>query len=379
MHRRRVQKLSRLLLVSLALGLLAAAAPDTATKKRAAMYQLLQSMRVLLPLTTTTSGLGDPTQHKIVVDSARRLAENAGALAAHVNSEEAGARFLGRSIAQEAASLELAIKRKRWGAASFTLHEMTSFCVACHSRLPSDASPLAAGFVDDTALATFSPPERARLQLATRQFDRALDTYEGYFTDKKTHVSHMAAPLVDYLRTSLRVRADPLRPIETLKKLRARSDVWRNFAGNLDAWLAALTRFRDKPIKPTVAAARAILNEADDLVRFPADRRTLVHYLVASSALHQFLEKTPKGKRAAEAYLLLARAESRLDDGYWASRTEAYLLACISEAPRSETAEACHAALEDQLILEYAGTGARGLPVEIEQRLQGLWKQARRK
>jgi hypothetical protein len=371
--------LGRIACSALVLPLLLGAAPDTAAKKRATMYQLFQSMRVLLPLTATRGALGDPANRKAVRSASKRLAENAGALAAHTRAEEPGARFLGRSIAQETRALEVDVQRERWGAVAFTLHELTRYCVACHSRLPSDPSPLAKGFVDATALASFSPPERARLQRATRQFDAALTTYETYFLDTNTHVAHMVVPMSDYMTTTLRVRNDAQRPLDTLKKVRARKDVWRNLAGDMDSWMGALKRFAKNPPRPTVAAARAILDEADDLVRYPADRRAVVHYIAASGALHRYLEKTPTGRGAAEAYLLLSRAEGRVDEGYWLDRTEAYLEACIREAPHSETAEACHAALEDQLMLAYAGTGTMGLPVEVEQRLQALWKQARRK
>jgi len=56
---------------------------------------------------------------------------------------------------------------------------MTETCVACHGRLPAESttsfSDALLARVDQTAIAPFG---RARLQAATRQFDRALASYE---------------------------------------------------------------------------------------------------------------------------------------------------------------------------------------------------------
>jgi hypothetical protein len=368
-----------LLAALLALPLLVAAKTDDqrAAEKRATMYQLLQSIRVLLPLSASPDSLGDRANQQAVATAAASLAKNTTALAAHVKTEEPGARFLGRSVAREARTLQVDLKRKRWRNAAFTLHEMTRYCVACHSRLPSDSSPLASGFIESGDLAKLPAPERARMMLATRQFDPAMTVYESWFTSPLVHPAKMISSLSDYLTTSIRVRDDLKRPIATLKKLKKRKDAWTHLRADIDVWSKALDHYASKPVAPTLTAARAVLDEGAGLQRYPADRRALVHFILASSSLHRFLEKEPTGPRAAEAYLLLSRAESRVEEGYWLDRTEAYLESCIREAPNTSLSEECHAALEDHLMRAYAGTGVLGLPPEVEQELRSLWPEAR--
>jgi hypothetical protein len=352
----------------------AAGAEDRrAQEKRATMFQIFSSMRVLLPLSVDPEKLGAKENITGVKSALDNLASNGSALASHTKREDPGASFLGRSLADDALELRRRYQRKDYEGAAFLVHEMTRYCIACHARLPSKSSMLSAQFVEGTELGKLPLDERAHLQLATRRFDEALTTFEEMFATKKTHASQMVAPLSDYLTTAVRVRKDLPRARKTLKKFAARDDLWTQLKSDLKAWDRALKRFEKTPPRPTLKAARGIIDEAQRIADYPADRKPLVHYVMASAVLNRFIESAPKDKKdAAEAYFLLTIAESRIEQNYWLSSAEAYLETCVRLAPKTNVAERCYALLEEQVVLGYSGTLGTHIPEDLERRLHEL-------
>lgn len=369
-------KLAYTLVIALALAAVSAYA-GKASDKRAFMAPIYQNLRVLLPLTVPHTQLQSPDHETTVRHALENLADNADALAAHVKTDEPGNRVLGQSVAAEAKALAHDWRRGRSAETAYGLQQLTRLCVACHSKLPSDSSPLSQGFLDDTRLSRLPADERAELLLATRQFDEALLAYESFFRDPSVHPTKMLAPLTDYLVASVRVKGDYERPAQLLRSLTTRGDAWSNLKADLFTWQADLARFAKKPPAPTLSSARALVEEARQLSRYPADRRPLVRWIAASSALHQLLERGGLEQRAAaEAYLLLTLAEARVEQDFFLPSADAYLSSCVKLAPHTDVAERCYSLLEEQTVLGYTGTGAHGLPEDVEQRLMALEKLA---
>jgi hypothetical protein len=112
------------------------------------------------------------------------------------------------------------------------------------------------------------------------------------------------------------------------------------------------------------------------LRRFPADRSSLVHDLVASGLLHRAVSAAGKpGADSAEAYYLLGVTELRIGTSRWLTEPEAYLEAAIRSAPGSTPARNAYLVLEESTLLGFTGSGGEHeLPPEVASWLAELRK-----
>jgi hypothetical protein len=372
-----------LLAAGLALsGALPLRAEEQATPEatRATMREIFESIRVLLPLTVRWEDFQSPAQRDAVLDALGRLTQNAAALSEHARTQDPGFRHLGRSLERDAQEALREYERGRYSHAEFLVLSLTEYCVACHSRLPSPGdSPRAAHFVDQTALASLPAAERAGLQVATRQFDAALATYEELLREPAHPPGELLDPLTDYLIVALRVKQDPARPIPVLERFARRPDLRRYLRLDVERWIADLRRLAAQPrSEADLATARRLLAEARDLIAFPGDRRALVHYVAASDVLYRWIEAHPEpapggaASDAAEAYYLLGLIESRIGRDRGASPASYYLENAIRLAPKAPFAQLAYAVLEEETLLDYGGAEGEALPDDVEQRLAEL-------
>jgi tetratricopeptide (TPR) repeat protein len=341
---------------------------------RAAMRKIFADMRVLLPLSASTQRFGAPESQETIRTALRDLSAHAAALSSHVGPDDPRFRHLGSTLARDARDALWTYENGQPETAQFLIHQLTESCVSCHSRLPSGDSPLAEGFLAKGALAGLSPQERAGLQLATRRFGEALVTYESILASPQYSPAALLDPITDYLIISVRVKQEPERAIPVFEAFAKRPDLWRYLRLDVAYWIASLRRLG--PLvgeAPDLAGARALLEEARREIRFPADRRALVHYVVASSILHRYVEaNTGSRKQVAEAYYLLGIIESRIGRNEWVSQAGALLEASIRLAPKAPFAETAYAILEEETLLDYGGALGEALPPDVAANLKEL-------
>jgi hypothetical protein len=382
--RARVVARASLWLAPLALALAgapAARAAETAPtpaereQTRATMREIFESIRVLLPLSVNETRFAAPENRAAVESALEALATNADAVAAHARANDPARRGFGRSLARDAREARDRYAAGRYDSAAFQIQQATENCVACHTRLPSPGdSPVGENFVDRTAIAALPPAERARIEVATRQFDEATASYEKLLADPKVHPNELVAPLVDYLIVQVRVRGDFERPRKTLERFARRPDLWRHLRVDVERWARSLRELA--PIAkqpPTLAAAQDVIARARAVDQYPADHRGLVHWLVASSILERLLDAGPPSDRdAAEAYYLLGLAETHVGETTWVSRPLLYLEAAIRLAPKEPFAQEAYLLLEEETVLDYTGSQGVALPESVEAHLAEL-------
>jgi tetratricopeptide (TPR) repeat protein len=303
------------------------------------------------------------------------VAANADAVSRHAREDDVGRRFLGRSLQQDANRALARYDEGRTENAAFLVRQATENCVACHTKLESPGdSPRAANFVAASDLAKLPAGERARLLIATRQFDEAEKVLEQLVTDPATPPSQLLPALTDYLIVSVRVKGDYARPIPTLEKVAARPDLWRRLRDDVQQWIRSLRELEPKRgAKPELAIARQRIDRARSLVPYPADHAGLVEYVDASGILHRFLEAKPASKQeAAEAWYLLGVTESETARGFWVSQADLYLETAIRTDPKSPSAEPAYALLEEGIVLDYSGSAGVNVPHAERDRLAEL-------
>jgi hypothetical protein len=218
------------------------------------------------------------------------------------------------------------------------------------------------------------PLERARLEVATRQFGDALGTLEKVFASEDVPPYELLGPLTDYLTICVRVRNDTQRPVPVLQRLARRDDLWSALRSDVEAWARYLPELAARDLSgDPVEQARALIDEGRQLILFPSDRRALVHYVFASKLLHSYVatHREP-GPELARAYYLLGIAESRIGPSFWISQAEFYLETAVRMSPGTDVGRDAYALLEEETISGYTGSGGMQLPDDVEAHLRQL-------
>jgi hypothetical protein len=375
--------------VALGLGWLAAsslAADPEPSSVQSSMRRIFASLQLLLPASLDSAEFRDPSRAPAIRSSLAEISTSAAAVAEHTKLADQGVGYLGRSLGAEARATASLFERGAFESAQFSILQMTEYCVECHSRAANKKdSPLAKGFVSKERFAALGSEERARVQLATRDFAGGLDTLERLFASREVQPQQLRGALTSYLVISIRVKGDYERPAATLRTFAERADLPAFLRLDALRWVDALgslsKRFRS-PSPPRIEDAVEVLSEARDVTRFPSDRQALVHYIVASALLQRVLEKPATDAQRARAYYLLGLAELRIGRSYWLGLPEFLLETAIRLDPGGDAARQAYALIEEETFYTYSlGVSPEGvveerklpeLPLDVEQRLADL-------
>jgi hypothetical protein len=365
-----------------AIGILALAAADSG-QPRATMHRVFEAIRVLLPLSLDSESFRDPKNQAEISARIEVLAGASQTLEGHATSRDRTFQFLSHSLAGDVEEIRHRYRSGRLEEARFYVLEATRNCVACHARLPNDHRfPLASRLLDQIDLQKLSHHERGQLYVATRQFDKALDSWEELFAGQLVSAAQLdvGGYLNDYLTIAIRVQGDYGRARKAIAIVRAREDLPDYLAPKLDLWLADLARFEKAPPDwKTLDAARALAGREMPGEDVEDDALTAtITDLVASSLLLRFVdaahaanERTPE---LAEAYYWLGKVEARSADSFWVPQAPFHLELSIRLDPRGEHAEEALALYEEQLAFGYGGIESEILPVDLWTTLNELRK-----
>jgi hypothetical protein len=366
-------------------GLSLAADPEPSSVA-AAMQRIFASLQLLLPASLDSAEFRDPARATEIRSALAEISTSAFAVAEHASSGDQGVGYLGRSLGAEARATASLFERGAFESAQFSILQMTEYCVECHSRSPAGSdSLLSKGFISKERFAALGPEDRARVQLATRDFDAGLDTLERLFASREVQPQQLRGALTSYLVISIRVKRNFERPAATLRGFAERPDLPAYLRLDVLRWVDALgslsRRARSSP-PPRIEDAAEVLSEARDLMRFPSDRQALVHYIVATALLQRVLENPATDAKKARAYYLLGLAELRIGRSYWLGLSEFLLETAIRLDPGGDAARQAYALIEEETLYTYSlGVSDGGvvderkvpeLPLEVEQRLADL-------
>jgi hypothetical protein len=344
---------------------------------RARMSEIAEDLRLLLPLSVSEERFAAEENRPRIEAALQRLAEDSLGLESHGGRGDAAFSELAGSLSRDVSD---GLRRYEDGEveeARFLVQELVENCVGCHSRREGPSSPalgptLLAG-IDRRDL---SDAEWARLLVATRQFDAALDTYEESFGAEDSAAGRIdtEALAVDYLVVCVRVKGDLVRARHGLALLGGRADLPEYLSDVVAAWEASLARLAEVPAAGTDTLARARDLAASEGEPAPlVDRSRLIEDLVASGLLHDYVHAHPEpSPEAAEAYYLLGATELRIRPSFWVAPADAYLEAAIRMAPGALWAPEAFGLLEASSLLEYQGSAGEELPPDVQLRLDDL-------
>ncbi|HEU4429492.1 MAG TPA: hypothetical protein VFT98_12105 [Myxococcota bacterium] len=343
------------------------------------MAEIVSALEVALPAAQSSDAFAARESRAELRAALGTLARNASALELHRAEDSPGFRFFSHRLADDAAEISKRFRAGSTDEARFLVNQLVDDCAGCHTRLP-DPRERTLGVPLTASLERTEPRVRAKLLVATRQFDAALDSYEVLFASRESSPSELdfEGALEDYLTIALRVRGDLERAERTLAALQARTDAPPYLAQLIATWRAALAELAPFAPRATLVDARRVLARAAALRRYPADRSALVHDLIASGLLHRALARGfASPDEAAEASYLLGIAELRNDPARSLPQAEAYLEAAIRAQPGGDIAREAYALLEEQTLLGWMGSGGLELPSDVTEWLAELRALAR--
>ncbi|NDE14622.1 hypothetical protein EBZ80_06795 [bacterium] len=375
--------------VCVAGGKLMAANPE---QTRARMDRIFSALVTVLPLSLNGADYEKTSNRDLVLSKLKDLSDESQGLEAHAGANDKTFAFIAGSLSKDARDIYRWYSRGSYGESRYLLHNLTENCIACHSRLPETKGfPAAQEFFKDVKVANLPLMDRAQLQMATRQFDAALATYEELFKSAETRTSEiiMMDGFVDYLKVCIRVKQDVNRAIPVLEAMLKRPDLPKFAALQIEQWIASLKRLsmRHDKAGSELQVARKLISDAQRASEFRMDRGRLVDYIYASKLLNAFVHRKDPGSPTggsvaqpskaaqndmAEAYYLLGVTESMIGRSYWLSQTEFYLETAVRTAPHSKIAEKAYALLEEQVVVEFSGSAGTNVPEDMQKTLDDL-------
>jgi hypothetical protein len=343
----------------------------------AVMVEIVAALRVALPLSLSAERFAAPENQPALASSLGALRAGAHELESHGRSQDASFAFLSRSLARDAEEIKRRFDSGRLDETRFLLGALVEDCVGCHSRLPSQGdSDLGRALFEAVDASGLTPLEQARFEVASRQFDAALDRYEAILVAPEESPAELDLEGVpaDYLTVAIRVGEDLGRARKGLSAFAERPDLPSYLATLVPLWISACGEL-DGAVhaEDEIAEAERVLAAGEKLSRYGRDRAGVVHQLVASSLLLRFVAAHPEpSSEAAHAYFLLGVTELRSGRSWWLAEAEGYLEAAIRTAPGSDWAKRAYVLLEEQTLASYSGSGGVHVPPEVRQRLQDL-------
>ncbi len=352
---------------------------------KSVMHGIFEPVSELTPLSLQREGFSSVKNRKKIKANLEKLAANAGKLETHAKGKDIGFQFLSHSLARDSKESLKWFNKKRYDESQFVFNNLTENCIACHSqRAGASNFPPAAEFFKKVDVSKLPLLEKAQFQVATRQFDDALTSYEAYFASSDMTPSQMSLmeAFPDYLKLCIRIKADPTRAIAVLEKWKERPGVPDYMVVNINYWTASLREINDKKYMTgdTLATAEKLFQLAQKDPYITLDRSKLIYFIATSGVLQRFLA-AGKGSPAdiAEAYYLSGICESVIGRSFWISETEFFLEAAIRAAPGTATAEKAYAVLEEQIYFEFSGSSGTHIPEDMKVLLEELRKLAKNK
>ncbi|MEJ2721715.1 MAG: hypothetical protein P8181_11350 [bacterium] len=279
-----------------------------------------------------------------VLAALQALVSNTEALETHGAGLDPSFDYLRHSLAGDAYEALERYQNRQFAGSRFMLGKLVENCATCHVRLPAGESfDTGAKFLERADIGALPPVDRVNIEVATRQFDRAIATYEEIF-----QLPDMTAPglmligaFEGYLKLCIGVKGTTRRAIRTLTKYKQRGDITPNTRAEVGAWIAALQRLDlAAAAGHELEAARELIADTEPVKRAPQNRQHLVEYVAAASLLHRYMQAaTAYDANLAEAYYLLAVAESHISRSQWISETRFLLERSTKADPNSEFAQ----------------------------------------
>lgn len=355
----------------------AATAPDSSELAyRPPMHSLYVSLVGILDFTLLDSDKVRSQDLKSTEQHLKNMAEQAKAIYLLAAKSDKGREFLAKELVDNS---ELAYQKFKTGhqsQAKYFLSEVVSTCFGCHtSRSSTRDSDFTASLARDVDLSRFDPLAKARFLALSRQFESAEIEYEKVLLADVPNLDELINmdPMVEYLTLTLRVRTDFKRTMATLSKMASRNypEVVKR---DILSWIDALLSIEKQKVEgDQLASALLLIRQAKSKMEFPKDRSGIIHYIIASRMLEDYLKsKSLDNSSKAIAYYELGGCELFLNTNLSSESANAYFEESVKLVPKSDLAKKAFVRFEENMIYGYSGSSGLNLPLEEKKKIEKL-------
>lgn len=355
----------------------AAAQEATTSEAQTTMRGIFFTLTMVYTYSLNPESFEDPANQVQIRSALQALVANSTQLEEHGAGLNPTYGYYRRSLAKDAKDALTRYNEGQYMGSRFVISKMTENCVSCHTKLPADKKfDLGEEFINKKQIKKLEPEERVQIELALRQFDAALKSYEQLFADPDMTPENLSllGAFQGYLKLCIGALNDPQRAAATLGKYSKRSDVPATFKSQVNQWVAELESVDlDGAKGKELSAARGLIEDAEAKRKHPSDRSQLVDYVLATTLLNRFIAAGPsEPQEQAEAFYLAGVAEARIHRSYWVSETDYLLEQAIRSAPKSDIARRAFDFLSEYTISAHAESSAREVSPELRANLDEL-------
>jgi hypothetical protein len=342
------------------------------------MQGMAKNLDKLMPYVFSSKEFNDPKNNIIVKKMISNFADGVEGLPRHAGEELLGKDPIVKySIARLQTNSRRAQQAFIEGSTEYSRHilsENVSLCFSCHSTQNIGPQNNFATTLDSKF--RLYPNERADYYVATRQFDKAIETLDSVVQSPAALLENpheQMNALRKYLFLQVRIKNDPGPAILLLDKYLAWDRLPYFMAQDAQAWMNSLKvwQMEKKGSKNSTQLAQKLLNKSDN-APIQGYQSGLVDYLRASMLLHANLRFAKTAKEKAQIYGLLGESYETLAElGIW-DLPEVYYEACVRTLPYSVEAQKCYKNFERSIILGFSGSAGIYIPKDERERMVEL-------
>ncbi|MGB5708216.1 MAG: hypothetical protein WBM41_15450 [Arenicellales bacterium] len=338
-------------------------APATATESQdtellGVMHRAYDSLSFLVRLALEPGY--DRLDEPDVVAKLEQLDQASYSLLKHGQLEPVSFHLFGRSLDQNVQQMLRHYRNGLHDVAELYLLDTIEHCVACHTLLPDDKSrSIGQEFGESLKDTDLNSVLAARILIAIRQPERALESMENYLTQSDYATSELETEeeLLDYLWYCLHITADGERPLPILRQVQEKKSTPFYLQRKIGLWIENLDQFADDlRQEPGMNQIRSLYQMADKAEASLTRRDRSIYDIVTSTMINRLLDNNSglEPQEKSELYFMLAMIHMRMRTFSSSVPTaELYLEASIREAPDSELAKAAYAELEEYALKYY--------------------------
>jgi hypothetical protein len=356
------------------------------TAIQANMQTMKQTMEDLLPLIVDRQAFEAPQNSPRIKADLKQLNE----ISRNVDHAEFKAKmdpsfgFLSEGFREEIQRSEESFNEGRLEFARYSMINLTSYCVECHTRTASGPAFQTPNLAQ--ALTRLKPLDRGEYLLAIRQFDAAMKEFmqvleNGHnekfnFYDYDRALRYSLSITVKYLRDPIKTEAVILQVLK--------SEHLPFFIRQASSqWLASVQLWKkEKPtqnlrINDRIAMAERLVQRGRQAQQGQTDRSGDIDLLRGLSELHQILWVDLSKPQLGRVLLLTGQAYESVREMNLISLHENYFETCVRRVPHSSWSMSCYKSLEESLFMGYTGSSGTHMPKDVQTRLAELEKLAR--
>lgn len=267
--------------------------------------------------------------------------------------------------------------------AHWTLQELTTLCLDCHTRLPdSYSSSFQSGELQIEEKKFKDPFALGMTQLIVRRYVDAKNSFTRDIQDKliKKDVANLIEPFQQILLIETKILKDPSSMIMIIDSYLKKEIIPQSTKDILTQWKKRLAHWQKEK-----SILKGLENE-QELKLFlnqklaPLKRMNVyeeghkVDLLLSSGILANYFFINQDTPLAPEISYWMGWIEKRLKRENFFGSGDYFLKQCIRKYPKHPIAKECFNEYKESVEFDFSGSGGTNIPPEVEEEIQELYK-----